>query len=183
MVRGTKTALLVVDVQQGLMDQGPWKKARLLESICRLLGAFRSQGAPVIFIRHDDGPGTALAFGGAGWQVAREVAPLRGERVFDKKHNSAFLHTGLGRYLDSLGVGTLVIVGLQTEYCIDATVKSAFEQGYRVVIPAGGVSTFRNHRLPARKINLFFYKYIWQGRFADVLPVEEIIRGVKDGDQ
>lgn len=178
MAADKKTALLIVDVQQALVDRGPWKKPRLLGVVQALQKKFREAGAPVIYVRHDDGPGAELAYGAAGWQVAREAAPVRGEKVFDKKCNSAFLGTGLGRYLEGLGVGTLVIAGLQTEYCIDATVKSAFERGFRVILPAGGVSTFRNGRLPARKINVLFYRHIWDGRYADVMSLKKIMKEV-----
>ncbi len=171
-----KTALLVIDVQQALIDQRPWKTARLLRTITALQERFRGEGRPVIFVRHDDGPGTPLAYGTPGWKVAHAVGPLRGEKVFDKCFNSAFLRTGLGRYLERLGIETLVITGLQTEYCIDATIKSAFERGYRVILPAGGISTFCNGRLPARKINLFYYKNIWQGRYGEVLSLPEALK-------
>lgn len=171
-----QTALLVVDVQQALVDSRPWKAAQMLKAVHTLLQAFRRAGAPVVFVRHDDSPGPGLAYGTPGWQVARQVAPVQGERVFDKKYNSAFLHTGLGAYLKRLGVKDLVVVGMQTEYCIDATIKSAFEQGYRVLIPQGGVTTFRNGRLPARKINRLFYHRIWAGRYGEVLPTAAVIK-------
>lgn len=172
------TALLIVDVQQALVRQGPWGKERLLKTISALQADFRLHGRPVLFVRHDDGPGTPLAYGAPGWQIAPQAAPRRGERVFDKRHNSAFLDTGLDAYLQRQHADTLVIAGLQTEYCIDATIKSAFERGYRVLIPAGAVSTFRNGRLPARKINLFFHKYIWQGRYGTVLPLPKLLKEV-----
>lgn len=174
MDKGSGAALLVVDVQQALLDKGPWGKEQLVGSIAGLLGAFRAAGRPVVFVRHDDGPGTGLAFGAPGWQVAREVAPLPGERVFDKRFNSAFMGTGLGGYLEKLGADTLVIAGMQTEYCIDATIKSAFERGYRVLVPAEGVATFGNGGLDAGQIGRFFLGNIWQGRYAQVLPWEKI---------
>lgn len=173
-----KTALLVVDVQQALIESRPAKGGQLLCTIGALLRSFRKAGRPVLFVRHEDGPGTPLAYGAPGWQIARAAAPIQGERVFDKKYNSAFLHTGLGPYLRRQGVTTLVIVGMQTEYCIDATIKSAFEQGFQVVLPIGGITTFRNGGLPARKINRLFYRHIWQGRYGRVLPAGEIIKEI-----
>ncbi len=173
-----KAALLVVDMQQGLLDKGPWEKGRLVETVNALLRAFRRRGQPVAFVRHDDGPGTALAFGAPGWEIARETAPLAGEEVFDKRYNSAFLGTGLESRLQELGAGTVVIVGMQTEYCIDATVKAAFERGFRAVLPEGGVSTFDNGGLTAGQINGWFYERIWRGRYGDVLAPEDIIKEV-----
>ena len=137
-------ALLVVDVQQGLLDKGPFEKERLAETIGRLLGEFRREQRPVLFVRHDDGPGTELAAGAPGWEIAREVSPLKGEKIFDKRFNSAFLETGLEEYLREADIKTLVVAGLQTEYCIDATVKSAFERGFKVLLPKGGITTFDN---------------------------------------
>lgn len=173
-----KAALLVVDVQQALVDQGPWRKEEMLGAIGALLGAFRERKLPVLFVRHDDGPGTALACGAPGWEIAREIAPRAGEPVLDKKYNSAFLRTGLEEQLREWGAGTLVITGLQTEYCIDATVKSAFERGLRVLLPEGGVSTFDNGGLAAEQINQWFYERIWRGRYGDALAPEDIIKEV-----
>ena len=176
MKRKPNTALLVVDVQQGLLDKNPWGKERLVGTVSGLLGAFRERGRPVLFVRHDDGPGTELAFGAPGWEVARETAPRPGEEIFDKRFNSAFLETGLEDRLAELGAGTLVVAGMQTEYCIDATIKSAFERGFRVLVPAGGVATFDNGGLAAGQIDRFFAEVIWQGRYAQVLPWEEIVK-------
>lgn len=175
MPESCRPALLVVDIQQGLLGKGPWGKGKLVETVSGLLGAFRERGRPVLFVRHDDGPGTELAYGAPGWEVAQEVAPLPGEGIFDKRFNSAFLETGLGERLAELGADTLVIAGMQTEYCMDATIKSAFERGYRVLVPAEGVATFDNGGLAAEQINSFFTEHIWQGRYAQVLPWEGIV--------
>lgn len=178
MMENGKTVLLVIDVQQALVDSGPWEKARLLAVIRQLLGDFREHGRPVLYVRHDDGPGTDLALGTPGWEVAREVAPREDEKIFDKRYNSAFLHTGLEEYLREQGVERLVITGLQTEYCVDATVKSAFERGFRVVLPEGGISTFAGGGLTAEQINELFYRHIWQGRYGDVAAAEKIIKEI-----
>lgn len=162
-------ALLVVDVQQGLLDKGPFEKERLVKTLGRLLGEFRRGERPVLFVRHDDGPGTELAAGARGWEIAREVSPLKGEKIFDKRFNSAFLETGLEKHLGELGIKTLVVAGMQTEYCIDATVKSAFERGFQVLLPKGGITTFDNGGFPAARINRFYYENIWQGRFGEIV--------------
>ena len=168
---------MVLDVQQALLDKNPSEKLQLVDVISRLLEDFREKGKPVIFVRHDDGPGTELTFDAPGWQVAREVPPLSGEKIFDKQCNSAFLYTGLESHLKKLEIDILVITGLQTEYCIDATIKSTFERGFQVLVPAGGVSTFDNGGLAARQINRFFLENIWQERYAHVWPVERIVQG------
>ena len=58
------------------------------------------------------------------------LQPLQeGERIFEKCYNSAFKDTGLEEYLKEKKITDIILGGLQTEYCIDATCKSAFERG------------------------------------------------------
>lgn len=169
--------LLVVDVQKALTGAHPWREGPFVETIQKLQKAFRSRGREVVFVRHDDGPGPeGLAFGTPGWEIAEAVAPLPGEKIFDKRFNSAFLNTGLEPYLRERDADTIVLVGMQTEYCLDATVKSAFERGFRVVVPAGGVTTFDHGAFTAAQLSELFVNQIWKGRFAEILPPEEIER-------
>lgn len=68
-----------------------------------------------------------------------------------------------------------ILVGLQTEYCIDTTCKIAFEYGYNVIIPEETNTTFDNEYLPGNMLyELYNYK-IWDKRFANVIPVKEVI--------
>jgi nicotinamidase-related amidase len=164
-------ALLVVDVQKGLIGGHPYREIELLEEIRALTERARANGVEVVYVRHceDEGP---FMPGTATWQVHPAIAPLEGERVFDKRFNSAFKDTGLDEYLRGKGVKALVVSGMQTEYCIDATIKSAFEHGYRVVMPKGGSTTFDNRLASADRLVDFYEEDIWSGEFADVLPLD-----------
>ena len=79
-----------------------------------------------------------------------------------------FKETGLKEYLDQQGIQQLVLCGMQTEYCVDTSVKVGFEYGYKLVIPEGAVTTFDGEDIPAETLNEF-YENIWAERFADVL--------------
>lgn len=68
------------------------------------------------------------------------------------------------------------MVGLQTEYCIDATCKSAFDYGYKIIIPEETNTTFANDYLSGEKLYEFYNYKIWNKRFADVISVEEVIK-------
>ena len=168
--------LLLVDVQKGLLRGHPWQEEAFLQTLSKLLAAFRESQKEVVFVRHDDGPDSeSLALGSSGWEIAEEIAPQPGEKIFDKRKNSAFLGTGLEAYLKDRGADTLVIAGMQTEYCVDATIKSAFERGFRVILPTGGVTTFDSAMLSAAGLNRLFYDHIWKGRFAEILLPEKIL--------
>ena len=169
------TALLVVDIQTALINFHPYKEAEFLANIRRLIDIARQNGMEVIYVRHDGGEGTPLAYGTEGWQIYSEIAPIDGEKIFDKKFSSSFRDTGLKNYLDSKGITGLVLVGMQTDYCIDTTCRIAFEFGYNVTIPACATTTFDNALATADKLVEYFEQQLWDKRFADVLPVEEVI--------
>lgn len=66
------------------------------------------------------------------------------------------------------GIDHVVIMGMQTEYCIDATVKAAFEHGFHVFVPENSTTTFDNEYLPAMQ-TIDYYQYkIWNHRYAYV---------------
>ena len=75
--------------------------------------------------------------------------------------------------LDKQGIEKLVLCGMQTEYCVDTSVKVAFEYGYHLIIPEGAVTTFDGDDIPAETINEF-YEDIWEDRFADILDYKNI---------
>ena len=75
--------------------------------------------------------------------------------------------------MDKQGIEKLVLCGMQTEYCVDTSVKVAFEYGYKLIIPEGAVTTFDGDDIPAETINEF-YEDIWENRFADVLDCKNI---------
>ena len=167
--------LLVVDVQNSMMLEHPYNEERVIANIQRLLLTARERGLEVIYVQHDDGEGSDLERDSEGWKIYSEIAPLDGEKIFDKHFNSAFVKTGLKDYLIQNKKDTIILVGLQTEYCIDATCKAAFEHGFKVIIPEETNSTFDNEFMPAEKLYKYYNYKIWNNRYAKVLPIEETI--------
>ena len=174
-----KTALLVIDVQQALIDDHPASKDAFLVNLKLLIDAAHKAGTEVIYVRHDGGEGDVLAYGAPGWQLDKSLAPRSDERIFEKRFNSAFLKTGLNEYLSSKGITNLVICGMQTEYCIDTSVKTAFEHGYEVVVPSGATTTYANPFLSGDKLVYFYERMIWHEPLARVVPLEEAIQILK----
>jgi len=171
--------MMVIDVQKALIDDHPYQESELLQNIGVLLSACREQRIPVIYVQHQEETG-ALVAGSDGWQIAAPIAPLPGEKTFDKKFNSAFRQTGLHEYLQQIGAHHLIICGMQTEYCVDTTVKVAFELGYDVDIPNGGTSTYDNKLFSAADLVKFYQWYIWHDRFAHVLSMEALLAEITE---
>lgn len=173
-------ALIVIDVQAGLLELHPYHEAALIANIQRLLAACRNNNIPVIYIQHEEDVEGGLVHGSDAWQVAAPIAPQASEKRFEKRYNSAFRHTGLHEYLQQIGAKNLILCGMQTEYCVDTTTKVAFELGYDVRIPADGTSTYDNKYFKAADLINFYQWDIWHDCFAQVVPVDALIASIQE---
>ena len=140
-----------------------------------LIEKARENNVEVIYVRHDDGEGQALTRGTDGFEIYEEIAPMSVEQIFDKFVNSSFNGTGLLEYLRGKGEKEIIVVGLQTEYCIDATVKCGFEHGFRVIVPKYSNSTFDNEFMSAEQSYRYYNEFMWKNRYAECISVEEVI--------
>lgn len=170
----SKKALLVVDVQRALVEAHPYNEKDMVNNIKELIQHCRKNNIEVIYVRHDGGEGDELEQGTSGWQIFDEISPVEGERIFEKQYSSAFRNTGLKAYLDEKDIKTIILAGMQTEYCMDATCKAAFEHGYEIIVPEGTTSTFDNEYMSAAKTYEYYVYKIWNGRFAKVESIETV---------
>ena len=100
--------LLVIDTQKGITDDRLYEFEKLKSNIKELIALARENNKEVIFVQHDDGPGTGFSVGDEDFEIFDEFAPNDGEKIFTKNVNSA-LHpsTGLLDYLKKKGVKTV----------------------------------------------------------------------------
>src|SRR4051794_28771813 len=115
----TTTALLVIDVQVGLIE-GPdpvFQADTILERIAGLIAAARASGTPVIYVQDKDVGGV----GTPDWQVHPAVAPLPTEPAIRKAWSDSFYETTLGDELQARAISKLVIVGMKSDYCVTMT--------------------------------------------------------------
>lgn len=147
------SALLIIDVQQALCagEYECFEIARVIDTINGLSARARKAGVPVVVIQHEE-PGSPLADGAEGWQLAAglDVQPQDG-RV-RKTTGDSFYQTPLQKLLPLQDFERLVICGLQTDYCVNATVRQALKLGYDVVLAADAHSTVDNGNLTAEDI-------------------------------
>ena len=118
--------LLVVDMQKCLVDEELYDYDSFVEKTAKLIHAARENQVEVIYVQHDAGPGSGLSAGDDGFEIAYQVSPVKGEKIFIKTINSCFGNPEFRKYMEKQEDKRLMIIGLQTNYCIDATVKSAF---------------------------------------------------------
>ncbi len=165
--------IIVVDVQKGITDERLYNFKGFIENVSRIIDTARKNNVEVIYVQHDDGPGTGFSIGDKDFEIADQVAPIAGEKIFIKEINSFFGNKELVEYLEKSADKELMMVGLQTNFCIDASVKSAFERGFRVVIPEGTNSTFDNNYMDAETTYRYYNEMMWPERFADCVPLEQ----------
>ena len=171
----TKTVLLVIDAQELITTKKLYAFDKYMENVRKLISEARKSGTEVIYVRHDDGQGKPLSKGNDGFDVCSEFAPQEGERIFDKYVNSPFRDSGLLEYLCSKGVKRLIITGLQTDYCIDATVKCGFEHGFEVIVPEYCNTTFDNEFMTAEQTYRYYNEFMWKNRYAKCVKMAEAL--------
>ncbi len=171
-----RTALVVIDVQVDLFayPESPiYRGERVLERIAALISRAREAGAPVVYVQHAESDGSPMARGKPGFAVHPAIAPLAGDAVVVKKTPSAFHRTALKRVLAELACDRLVLCGLQTEYCVDTTVRHGSVLGYEQIVAQDAHSTYDSQPLRASEI-ILHHQRIWRGRFAEVVPADKI---------
>jgi nicotinamidase-related amidase len=126
-----RTALIVIDVQNGVVDGAP-KRDDVVANIATLVGQARAQDVPVIWVQHNDSDG--LAHGSAGWELVPELARNDSEPLVNKTYGDSFEATDLEARLAEREVGRLIIAGAESDACIRATLHGAFTRGYDVTL-------------------------------------------------
>ena len=141
------SVLLLVDVQKNMLQppEPVPDAATVGEEIKDLLGRARSAGMPVVHIRNNGDEDDPDAPGTQGWELVHEVAP--GEHVVDKFECDAFAGTGLSELVSESA--TVIVTGLQSEYCVRETSLSALRRGHPVVLVRGAHATY-DGEVPAR---------------------------------
>lgn len=161
------TALLVIDLQNGLSNTFNFSK--LVNQINQKIDTYHHENAPVIFMQHVD---SDLTYGSDDWQIVSAAHRLARDRVFLKYHSDSFYETGLESYLHHLGVTTIDVCGLQTEYCIDTAIRVGHDRGFKMVTTAGLNSTFDTDDLSAKQI-IKHHEGVWNGSFAEVIGYQK----------
>ncbi|WP_089959782.1 cysteine hydrolase family protein [Limnohabitans sp. 2KL-3] len=149
----THTAILVIDVQQGLCE-GPDAAHDCPATIARINAVThraRVAGVPVFFIQHESSAGD-LEHGSREWQLATGLQVLAGDRRIRKTTPDAFLRTELHEALQALGVQDLVVCGMHTEFCVDTTTRKALALGYPVVLVSDAHTSAGNASISPQQV-------------------------------
>ena len=169
--------LLVVDTQKGCFDERLYAFETVRNNIKQLITIARENNVEVVYVQHDDGPGTELDKTADNYEIYEEFAPREDEKRFEKNVNSAFHPmTGLTEYLQSRGEKDIIVIGVSTDYCMDAPIKSGFEKGFKIFVPEYTNSTYDNPYFDKETAYKYYNEFMWGSRYAKMITVEQAIK-------
>lgn len=129
--------LVIIDIQNDYFDGGAYPLVgsdKAAQKAAAVLASFRERGAPVVHVQHvwDEPEATFMRPGTPGVEIHDSVRPLPGEPVVTKSEPNAMLSDEFVEMLEANESKDLVVMGMMTSMCIDSTVRTAADLGYRV---------------------------------------------------
>jgi len=164
-----KTALVVIDMQQGLFAAPRRDAAGMVQRLNGLAKRVRHGGDIVIFVQHDGPEGSSLHPHAPGWHLLSDLEAEAGDHFIRKSSCDCFLDTPLGTLLEKEGVQRLIITGCATDYCVDTTVRSALGRGFSTIVPSDGHTCSDRPHLPAAEV-IEHHNAIWADFIAPAGP-------------
>ena len=176
------TALLVIDIQNDYFPGGAMELegadaagAKAGEAIRQ----FRDKKLTIIHVRHlSVRPGSTFFLPGTkGAEIHSLVAPKGGETVVEKNFPNSFRNTGLDQLLKDSGVKNLVVAGMMTHMCVDASVRHAADLGFKITLLGDACATraqsYGGEKVPAKQVHAAFLAAL-NGFYAKVVNTHEL---------
>lgn len=183
------TALLLVDIQNDYFPNGRMPLERSLEATQKaqeVLTAYRAKQRPVIHVQHISTRPDATYFLPCtkGIEFHPSVAPLKNETVIKKHYPNSFKDTPLLNQLIKRQINHLVICGMMSHLCIDATVRAAYDLGFSCTLVHDACATrnleFNNTVIPAQSVHHAFMAALLP-TYANVITTRELLQMVSTG--
>jgi nicotinamidase-related amidase len=154
--------LIVVDMQVGLLAGAPKHALHgVIDRINQLSAWVRARAGHVIFVQHSGRAGDDFEPGTAGWALLAEFQREQNDTVVRKTLNDPFIEVEFRSILQALAPARLLITGWATDFCVDATVRSAVSQGHEVVVVADGHTLSDRPHLDAESV-IRHHHWIWR---------------------
>jgi nicotinamidase-related amidase len=168
-----KTALLIVDIQNfyfpgddkpGLVNaEGASLKAK------ELLQIFRDKNQLVVHVRHKSNN---------RGEIHKNVEPVSNEKIITKEEVNCFLKTDLLVYLRSNNINRLIIIGMQTQMCLEAAVRAGHDFGFECIVVQDACATrdvkFGEKTVKADEVQTCILATITDGGYGKVVDLDEV---------
>jgi nicotinamidase-related amidase len=177
------TALLLIDIQNDYFPNGrmPLEKANdACQKAQELVQVFRAKQMHIIYVKHTSTRSDAehLLPCTKGVEIHPSIQPLKNETIIKKHYPNSFKDTNLLNHLIKQQVNHLIIAGMMTHMCVDATVRAAYDLGFTCNVASDACATknleFNNMIIPAQTVHHAFLAAL-QPLYAEVLTVKELL--------
>jgi len=176
------TALVIIDIQNDYFPGGAMELEGADAALAKareVLEKFRKESLPLFHVRHlSVRPGATFFLPGTpGAEIHQAVRPREGETVIEKNFPNSFRATALQNHLEKQQIKNLVVAGMMTHMCVDATVRAAADLGYKITLLADACATrkqsFGGDTIPARQVHGAFLAAL-NGFYAKVVNTHEL---------
>lgn len=174
-------ALVIVDIQRDYFPGGNMalhEPEAAAAKASQVLEAFRAAGEPIIHIQHLSPAGAGfLEEGTEGVEIAAPVAPQEGETLITKKAPNSFLGTDLEQHLRSLDIEEVVVTGMMTSMCVDATTRAGADLGFKMTLVPDACAApkleYNGRKVPGPDVHAAFVAALGQF-YATVTPADQL---------
>ena len=155
-------ALILIDIQNDYFPEGKMEVKDALpasENAKKILETCRKQVIPCIHIQHISVHEGATFFlpNTIGVNFHSNVEPIENEIIIQKNYPNSFRDTNLEKYLKTRGINKLIICGMMSQMCVDATTRAAFDKGYQCIVAhdacAARSLSFENLEIPHNHVH------------------------------
>lgn len=159
------TALLLIDIQNDYFPNGRMpldKSTEACQKAQEVLQAYRSKQLPIIHVQHISTRPDAVHFLPCtkGVEFHPDVHPLKSEAVIKKHYPNSFKDTNLLNHLAKHQINHLIVAGMMTHLCVDATVRAAYDLGFTCTVLHDACATknleFNSMVIPAQSVHSAF---------------------------
>ncbi len=178
-----KQALLIIDIQNDYFSEGKMALdncEQTAQNASKILEHFREKDQPIIHIQHESvKPGATFFIPGTeGVKIHEYVFPSTTETIIVKNFPNSFRETGLKKQLNKLYVEELVITGMMSNMCVDATTRAAFDLGYKCTVIHDACCAasleFNNSKVDSEQVHTAFMAALGSV-YADMIATSEFI--------
>jgi nicotinamidase-related amidase len=177
-----KTALLLIDIQNDYFPGGKMELEGAVEAAKKaneILQCFRDHGMPTVHIQHISRKPDASFFipGDRGTDINDIAAHYEGEPLVQKHHPNSFRETNLLELLQEWRIERLIITGMMTHMCVDATARAAADLGFKLMIAEDACATraltYGSTTILAEHVHKAFLAALKS--YGQVMPVEQVL--------
>jgi nicotinamidase-related amidase len=177
--------LLIIDIQRDYFPGGAFplvEPEAAAEAARRALDRFRAEGEPIVHVQHiwDSPDAPFFKKGTAGTEIHPLVAPAGDETVITKDEPNAFLGTDLEQRLRADGIEELVVAGMMSSMCVDASVRAGADLGFGMTVIHDGCAApdleFGGTQVPGASVHAAFMAALGSG-YATLASSADVAKG------